>query len=159
MVVCTPHSPNCQAPNRAASTLPRKSWRTASRGWRGSSMRHRNGRISVSAWIPVEAGPLAAQSGGDVRGIDGSPLDSKLLDATVRLAQLIDSPDEAPVPHRASREGPVERFLHSQAHSGPGRHYRVRERLLYQGEAGPQSGWVRRERAASGNMIWAVWCR
>lgn len=47
--------------------------------------------------VLVEAGPLAARSGGDVRAIDVSPLDSKLLDAMVRLVHLIDDPGEVRV--------------------------------------------------------------
>lgn len=52
--------------------------------------------------VMLDAGSLAAprtpRSGhDDVRGIDVSPLDAKLLDAMVRLVQLIDSPEEASV--------------------------------------------------------------
>lgn len=47
--------------------------------------------------VMVEAGPLAARSGGDVRALDVSPLDAELLNAMVRLVRLIDTPDEARV--------------------------------------------------------------
>jgi AraC-like DNA-binding protein len=44
--------------------------------------------------VMVEAGHLSSRNGGDVRAIDVSPLDAELLDATVRLARLLDSPAE-----------------------------------------------------------------
>ena len=47
--------------------------------------------------VMVEAGHLSSQSRGDVRAIDVSPLDAGLLDATVRLVRLLDSPAEARV--------------------------------------------------------------
>jgi len=47
--------------------------------------------------VMVEAGHLPSRSGGDARALDVSPLDAELLDATVRLARLVDSPAEARV--------------------------------------------------------------
>ena len=47
--------------------------------------------------VMVEAGHLSSRSQGDVRAIDVSPLDADLLDATVRLVRLLDSPAEARV--------------------------------------------------------------
>jgi AraC-like DNA-binding protein len=47
--------------------------------------------------VMVEAGHLSSQSRGDVRAIDVSPLDADLLDATVRLVRLLDTPAEARV--------------------------------------------------------------
>ncbi|MFY9824178.1 MAG: AraC family transcriptional regulator N-terminal domain-containing protein [Thermoanaerobaculia bacterium] len=44
--------------------------------------------------VMVEAGHLSLGTRGDVRAIDVSPLDAELLDATVRLARLLDSPAE-----------------------------------------------------------------
>jgi AraC-like DNA-binding protein len=44
--------------------------------------------------VMVEASHLASRNQGDVRAIDVSPLDAALLDATVRLARLLDSPAE-----------------------------------------------------------------
>jgi AraC-like DNA-binding protein len=44
--------------------------------------------------VMVEAGHLSARSQGDVRALDVSPLDPDLLDATVRLMRLLDSPAE-----------------------------------------------------------------
>jgi AraC-like DNA-binding protein len=44
--------------------------------------------------VMVEAGHLSAQSRGDARAIDVSPLGAELLDATVRLVRLLDSPAE-----------------------------------------------------------------
>jgi AraC-like DNA-binding protein len=45
--------------------------------------------------VMVEAGHLSARSRGDARALDVSPLDADLLDATVRLMRLLDSPAEA----------------------------------------------------------------
>ncbi|MBD2114111.1 MULTISPECIES: AraC family transcriptional regulator [Cyanophyceae] len=47
--------------------------------------------------VIVEAGYPSAQRGVSVKAIDVSPLDTDLLDATVRLVRLLDSPAEAPV--------------------------------------------------------------
>jgi len=47
--------------------------------------------------VMVEAGHLSSRSQGDVRALDVSPLDADLLDATVRLVRLLDSPAEARV--------------------------------------------------------------
>jgi AraC-like DNA-binding protein len=47
--------------------------------------------------VIVEAGHLPAPNRGDVRAIDVSLLDADLLDATVRLVRLLDSPAEARV--------------------------------------------------------------
>ena len=47
--------------------------------------------------VMVEAGHLSSQNRGDVRAIDVSPLDAGLLDATVRLMRLLDSPAEVRV--------------------------------------------------------------
>jgi AraC-like DNA-binding protein len=47
--------------------------------------------------VLVEAGYLAPRSRGEVRAIDVSPLDANLLDATLRLARLLESPAEARV--------------------------------------------------------------
>ncbi|MFL6262803.1 MAG: AraC family transcriptional regulator [Thermoanaerobaculia bacterium] len=44
--------------------------------------------------VMVEAGHLSSRNGGDVRALDVSPLDAELLDATVRLVRLLDSPAE-----------------------------------------------------------------
>jgi len=44
--------------------------------------------------VMVEAGHLSSRNQGDVRAIDVSPLDADLLDATVRLVRLLDSPAE-----------------------------------------------------------------
>jgi hypothetical protein len=44
--------------------------------------------------VIVEAGHLSSRNRGDVRAIDVSPLDANLLDATVRLVRLLDSPAE-----------------------------------------------------------------
>lgn len=44
--------------------------------------------------VMVEAGHLSSRNQGDVRAIDVSPLDAELLDATVRLVRLLDSPAE-----------------------------------------------------------------
>jgi len=44
--------------------------------------------------VMVEAGQLSARSQGDVRALAVSPLDTELLDATVRLLRLLDSPAE-----------------------------------------------------------------
>ncbi len=44
--------------------------------------------------VMVEAGHLSARSQGDVRALAVSPLDAELLDATVRLLRLLDSPAE-----------------------------------------------------------------
>jgi AraC-like DNA-binding protein len=45
--------------------------------------------------VMVEAGHLAPQGHSAVQAIDVSPLDTGLLDATVRLVRLLDSPTEA----------------------------------------------------------------
>ncbi|MBD2108714.1 AraC family transcriptional regulator [Nodosilinea sp. FACHB-13] len=45
--------------------------------------------------VMVEAGYPSAQRGVSVKAIDVSPLDTDLLDATVRLVRLLDSPAEA----------------------------------------------------------------
>jgi len=42
----------------------------------------------------VESGHVQPHSDGSVKAIDVSPLDANLLDATLRLVRLIDSPDE-----------------------------------------------------------------
>ncbi len=47
--------------------------------------------------VMVEAGYASPSRHVDVRAIDVSPLDANLLDATVRLVRLLDSPDEARV--------------------------------------------------------------
>jgi len=47
--------------------------------------------------VMVEAGHLSAANRGDARAIDVSPLDAGLLDATVRLVRLLDSPAEVRV--------------------------------------------------------------
>jgi AraC-like DNA-binding protein len=47
--------------------------------------------------VMVEAGHLSLRNGGDVRAIDVSPLDARLLDAVVRLVRLVDSPAEVRV--------------------------------------------------------------
>jgi AraC-like DNA-binding protein len=47
--------------------------------------------------VMVEAGYLASRNGGDVRAMDVSPLDADLLDATVRLVRLLDTPAEVRV--------------------------------------------------------------
>ncbi len=45
--------------------------------------------------VMVEIGQLPPRSSGDVKAIEVSPLDSSLLDATLRLVRLLDSPTEA----------------------------------------------------------------
>jgi AraC-like DNA-binding protein len=47
--------------------------------------------------VMVEAGYPAPQSSNNVKAIDVSRLDANLLDAVVRLARLLDEPDEAAV--------------------------------------------------------------
>ena len=47
--------------------------------------------------VMVETGHLSSRNQGDVRAIDVSPLDADLLDATVRLVRLLDTPAEARV--------------------------------------------------------------
>ena len=47
--------------------------------------------------VMVEAGHLSSRNRGDMRAMDVSPLDADLLDATVRLVRLLDSPAEARV--------------------------------------------------------------
>lgn len=42
--------------------------------------------------VMVEAGHLSSRNQGDVRALDVSPLDADLLDATVRLMRLLDTP-------------------------------------------------------------------
>jgi AraC-like DNA-binding protein len=44
--------------------------------------------------VMVEAGHLSSRDRGDVRALNVSPLDAELLDATVRLIRLLDSPAE-----------------------------------------------------------------
>jgi hypothetical protein len=58
--------------------------------------------------VMVEAGHLSSRNGGDVRAMDGSPLGAELLDATVRLVRLLDTPAEARVLRSLiTREGEV----------------------------------------------------
>ena len=45
--------------------------------------------------VIVEAGHLVPRNPANVRGIDVSPLDANMLDATVRLIRLAECPDEA----------------------------------------------------------------
>lgn len=52
---------------------------------------------AVVSSVTVEAGHLATRGRGDVRALDVSPLPAGLLDATVRLVRLLDSPAEARV--------------------------------------------------------------
>jgi AraC-like DNA-binding protein len=52
---------------------------------------------SLVGSVMVEAGYLASRSAGDARAMDVSPLDADLLDATVRLVRLLDTPAEARV--------------------------------------------------------------
>lgn len=47
---------------------------------------------ALVASVMVEAGHLSSRSQGDVRALDVSPLDADLLDATVRLVRLLDTP-------------------------------------------------------------------
>jgi len=47
--------------------------------------------------VMVEAGHAAPRNGTDVRAIDVSPLGTSLLDAVVRLVQLLESPADVPV--------------------------------------------------------------
>jgi AraC-like DNA-binding protein len=47
--------------------------------------------------VMVEAGHAAPASGTSVRALDVSPLTPRLLDAAVRLVQLLDDPEEVPV--------------------------------------------------------------
>lgn len=47
--------------------------------------------------VMVEAGHLASRSPGDVRAFAVSPMEADLLDATVRMMRLLDSPAEARV--------------------------------------------------------------
>lgn len=49
---------------------------------------------SVVTAVMVESGGMRPVSGGDVKGVDVSPLDGDLLDATVRLVRLAERPDE-----------------------------------------------------------------
>jgi AraC-like DNA-binding protein len=46
--------------------------------------------------VMVEAGHIAPRSHADVRAINVSPLDARLLDVVVRLVRLLDTPTEAP---------------------------------------------------------------
>jgi AraC-like DNA-binding protein len=50
---------------------------------------------AVVASVMVEMGQLPPRSQAPARAIEVSPLDDSLLDAVVRLARLLDSPDEA----------------------------------------------------------------
>ncbi|GHO87073.1 AraC family transcriptional regulator [Dictyobacter formicarum] len=47
--------------------------------------------------VMLDAGHASPRDRTDVKAIDVSPLDGNLLDATVRLVRLLDSPTEAPV--------------------------------------------------------------
>lgn len=47
--------------------------------------------------VMVEAGHLPSHGQTNVRALDVSPLDTNLLDATVRLVRLVETPDEVPV--------------------------------------------------------------
>jgi AraC-like DNA-binding protein len=47
--------------------------------------------------VLVEAGQLSPRGSADIRAIHVSPLDAGLLDATLRLARLLDLPEEAKV--------------------------------------------------------------
>lgn len=47
---------------------------------------------SLVGSVMVEAGHLSSRNQGDVRALDVSPLDADLLDATVRLMRLLDTP-------------------------------------------------------------------
>jgi AraC-like DNA-binding protein len=49
---------------------------------------------SVVTSVMGESGHVQPHSDGSVKAIDVSPLDANLLDATLRLVRLIDSPDE-----------------------------------------------------------------
>ena len=49
---------------------------------------------SVVASVMVDTGYVQPKNGGEVKAVGVSPLDNELLDATVRLVRLIDSPDE-----------------------------------------------------------------
>jgi len=46
--------------------------------------------------VMVEVGDVSTQKHANVRAINTSPLDADLLDATVRLVRLVESPAEAP---------------------------------------------------------------
>jgi AraC-like DNA-binding protein len=52
---------------------------------------------TIVSSVMLEAGYASPRGHTDVRAIDVSPLDGNLLDATVRLTRLLDSPTEAPV--------------------------------------------------------------
>jgi AraC-like DNA-binding protein len=45
----------------------------------------------------LEVGHASLRDHADVRAVTASPLDGRLLDAMVRVARLLDDPDEAPV--------------------------------------------------------------
>jgi AraC-like DNA-binding protein len=49
---------------------------------------------SVVSSVMVESGLLHPRNDGEVKAVDVSPLDADLLDATVRLVRMIDTPDE-----------------------------------------------------------------
>ena len=49
---------------------------------------------SVVTSVMVESGLVHARSEGGVKAVDVSPLDADLIDATVRLVRLIDTPDK-----------------------------------------------------------------
>ena len=67
----------------------------ASKEWPYLSLRLKLDPTLVSS-VMVEAGDIASETPTDVRAITVSPLDADLLDAAVRLARLLDSPNEAP---------------------------------------------------------------
>jgi len=68
----------------------------ASKDWPYLSFRLELSAALVSS-VMVESGYASPPRHTDVRAIDVSPLDANLLDATVRLARLLDSPSEARV--------------------------------------------------------------
>lgn len=49
---------------------------------------------SVVASVMVDTGYVQPKDAGEIKAVGVSPLDNELLDATVRLVRLIDSPDE-----------------------------------------------------------------
>lgn len=49
---------------------------------------------SIATSVMVESGFAAARGDADVKALDVSPLDANLLDATVRLVRLIETPNE-----------------------------------------------------------------
>lgn len=52
---------------------------------------------SLVSSVMVEAGHTAPPDGSDVRAIDVNPLSDSLLDASVRLVRLLETPEDAPV--------------------------------------------------------------